>query len=95
MKGSAARQISPKRVPGGATPCMTNSNRPNGGVVKLISIASSMITANQISFMSIARPKSRPCTIGKKIGTVSSIIASWSMNMPSSRRMPNIISSMT
>ena len=63
--------------------------------MKLISIASSMMTPNQMSFISAARPKSRPSTIGKKIGTVSSIMASWSMNMPSSSRMPNIMRSMT
>ena len=35
-------------VPRGATPFMTNNNRPKGGVVKLISSARSMIKPNQI-----------------------------------------------
>ena len=48
MKGRAATQISTKRVPGGATLCMTKSSRPKGGVVKLISRASKMMTLNQI-----------------------------------------------
>ena len=60
INGTAAMQISPNLVPGGATPCITNNSSPNGGVVKLISIASSMMTANQISFMSGAIPKSIP-----------------------------------
>ena len=44
----AASQMSCKRVPGGATPFITNSSRPMGGMVRLISSASSTITPNQI-----------------------------------------------
>ena len=76
MKGIAAIQISLKRVPGGQTPCITKSKRPNGGVVKLISMAKSIITANQMTWRSGPIPKSKPAIIGKKIGTVKSIIAS-------------------
>ena len=75
INGIAAKQISEKRVPVGATPCITNSNSPKGGVVKLISIANSIITANHITCCSGPIPKSKPAIIGKKIGTVSNIIA--------------------
>ena len=71
-------------VSGGDTPFITNSKSPNGGVVKLISKESSMISANQIG--------SNPsvCARGKKIGTVSSMIEICSMNMPSNKSTANI-----
>ena len=55
-------------VSGGDTPFITNNNSPNGGVVKLISKESSMISANQIG------SKPSVWARGKKIGTVSSMI---------------------
>ena len=55
-------------VPFGATPFITKSKSPKGGVVKLISRASSMISPNQIG------SKFSVTASGKKIGTVSSII---------------------
>ena len=76
INGTAAIQISLKRVPGGATPCITNNKRPNGGVVKLISIANNIMMANHITWRSGPIPKSNPPIIGKNIGTVSNIIAS-------------------
>ena len=74
-------------VPGGDTPFITNNSNPKGGVVKLISKESSMISANQIG----SNP--RVWAKGKKIGTVSSIIDICSMNIPSSKSTANITSS--
>ena len=95
INGTAAIQISLKRVPGGATPCITNNRRPNGGVVKLISIANNMIMANHMTWRSGPIPKSKPDMMGKNIGTVSNIIASWSMNMPSNKSIANMDNSIT
>jgi len=76
-------------VPGADTPFITNNSKPNGGVVKLISSASSVITPNQM------RLKSRVSASGKNMGTVSSIIDSWSINIPSISSIPNITNNMT
>ena len=75
-------------VSGGATPFMTNSNNPNGGVVKLISSARSIIKPNH----TVSNPND--CARGKKIGSVKSIMDICSMNMPSNKSTPNITSSM-
>jgi hypothetical protein len=71
----------------GGPPFITKSNNPKGGVVKLISSASSMISANQIG--------SNPSCVasGKKIGTVSSIMEICSMNMPRISSTANMASS--
>ena len=72
-------------VPEGATPFITNSSNPKGGVVKLISNDNNMIRANQ------TRSKPSDCARGKKIGTVSSIIEICSINIPSKSRTANMI----
>ena len=46
--GAADIATWPSLVPFGATPIMTNSSRPNGGVVRLISSPSSITNPNQI-----------------------------------------------
>ena len=77
-----------KGVSGADTPFITNNNNPKGGVVKLMSSARRTITANQI------RSNPRVWAKGKKIGTVNSIMESWSMNMPKTSRIANMISNM-
>ncbi len=63
---------------------MTKSRSPKGGVVKLISSASSMAIGDQIG----SYP--RFMASGKKIGTVRSIMEICSMNIPSSNKTANI-----
>jgi tripartite ATP-independent transporter DctM subunit len=88
MKGIAAPGRSGAWSCPVATPFITNSSSPKGGVVKLISSASSMIRPNQIG------SKPRLVASGKKIGTVRSIMEICSMNMPSISSTPNITRSM-
>ena len=60
----------------GATPLMTNTFNPTGGVINPISVARTTRMPNQIG----SKPN---CTInGKKIGTVSNIIAMVSITQP-------------
>ena len=75
-------------VSGGDTPFITNSSNPKGGVVKLISKASNMMSPNH------TRSKPRDCANGKNIGTVSNIIEICSMNMPSNNNTANITANM-
>ena len=46
-------------VSGGDTPFITNNNNPNGGVVKLISKESSIISANQIGSKPAMEPEGK------------------------------------
>ena len=63
---------------------MTNSPKPNGGVTPLISNASSTTIPNQMG----SKPSDKAS--GKKIGTVISIIDTWSISMPRTSNNRNI-----
>mgnify|MGYP001952274184 CR=1 FL=1 len=63
-------------VSGGDTPFITNSSNPKGGVVKLISSASRIITPNQI------RSYPNCSTTGVTTGRVNNMMPSGSMKVP-------------
>ena len=68
MYGAAAFATCHRVVPFGATAIITKSRSPNGGVVRLISSARSIISPNQ------TKSNWRDSARGKKIGTVKSIM---------------------
>src|ERR1700694_4081925 len=65
-------------VPSGATAFITNRPKPKGGEIAAISMFNSMIAPNQIG------ERCSASMMGKYMGTVSRIIASDSMKVPSS-----------
>ena len=71
-------------VSGGATPFMTNSKRPKGGVVKPISSRISISTPNQTRSMPASWAR------GMKNGSVIIIMLTWSMKQPRNKRISSI-----
>ena len=83
-KGKAAFATWNNVVPFGATPSITYSNNPKGGVVPAISMVISTKSPYQI------RSNSSAPASGKKIGTVINIIDVASINIPSKISTQNI-----
>ena len=69
----------------GAMAWITKRFMPTGGVMSPTSTTISTSTPNQMAISSGGRPKSRPDTMGKKIGMVSRIIDSESITQPKIR----------
>ena len=83
-KGKAAVATWKSVVPFGATPNITYSNNPKGGVVPAISKVIKTKRPNQIKLNPNCSAK------GKKMGTVISIIEVASINIPRAIKIKNI-----